>query len=58
MHMVRDLVHECVCNAFITLYSDELRQLEEHKEEGPIDLNKMKSINLVSFYLKELYKKE
>ena len=56
MHMVRDLVHECVCNAFVILFTDEVTELNKIQTEVPA--GSMRSVKLISFYLKELYKTE
>ena len=57
MHMVRDLVHEALCSAFVNLFTEEMDQLTKNQAEVK-EASPIKSIKLIAFYLKELYKTE
>ena len=58
IHMARDLVHESICFAFATLFNEEMTQLSTAKVEVPLEGHKLQSVNLITFYLAEIYKPE
>jgi hypothetical protein len=58
IHMARDLVHESICYAFATLFNEEMTQLSAATVEVPPEGYKLQSVNLITFYLKEIYKPE